>query len=120
NLWLYGSTTDIAAARRQKVSICLGSDWGPSGTKNIQGEIKVAKIVGKKLGLGLTDRELVAMITSNPGDALARCWNKQIGRLTKDGFADVTILRAQGTKPVWTQIVESTEADIILVVVGGV
>ena len=43
NLWLYGSTTDIAAAREQGVSVCLGSDWGPSGTKNVQGEIKVAK-----------------------------------------------------------------------------
>jgi 5-methylthioadenosine/S-adenosylhomocysteine deaminase len=120
NLWLYGSTTNIDAARQQKVSICLGSDWGPSGTKNVQGEIKVAKIVGKKLGLGFTDRDLVAMLTSNPGDALARCWKRQVGRLTEDAFADVTILRAKGTKPAWTQIVEATEADIILAVVGGV
>lgn len=120
NLWLYGSTTDIAAARQQKVAICLGSDWGPSGTKNVQGEIKVAKIAGKKLNLGLSDRDLVAMITSNPGDVLARCWKQQIGRLTKGAFGDLTILRAKDAKPVWTQIVESTEADIALVVVGGV
>jgi len=38
NLWLYGMTTDIAAAQAQGVSVCLGSDWGPSGTKNVQGE----------------------------------------------------------------------------------
>jgi cytosine/adenosine deaminase-related metal-dependent hydrolase len=28
NLWLYGITTNIFAARKQGVSICLGSDWG--------------------------------------------------------------------------------------------
>jgi cytosine/adenosine deaminase-related metal-dependent hydrolase len=120
NLWLYGSTTDIKAARRQGVSVCIGSDWGPSGTKNIQGEIKVAKLVSQKQGLGLSDRDLVAMITSNPGDALARCWNKRVGRLMKGAFADITVIRAAGQKPVWTQIVESTEAAITLVIVGGV
>ena len=27
NLWLYGATTDIASARQQGVSVCVGSDW---------------------------------------------------------------------------------------------
>ena len=27
NLWLYGSTTDIASARKQGIAICIGSDW---------------------------------------------------------------------------------------------
>ena len=80
NLWLYGTTTDIAAARQQGVAICLGSDWGPSGSKNVQGELKVAKLASQKLGLGLSDQELVAMLTTNPGDALSRCWKKTIGR----------------------------------------
>lgn len=119
NLWLYGETTNIKAAKTRGVSVCLGSDWGPSGTKNVQGEIKVARMVSQKQGLGLTDRELVAMITSNPGDILERNWNKRVGRLTPGAFADVTVIRAKSTKPVWTQIVESTEADIVLVVVGG-
>ena len=78
NLWLYGTTTDIATARAQEVSICLGSDWGPSGTKNVQGEMKVAKLASQHLGLGLSDRDLVAMVTTNPGDALSRCWGKTI------------------------------------------
>ena len=120
NLWLYGTTTDIAAARAQDVSICLGSDWGPSGTKNVQGEIKVAKLASQHLGLGLTDRELVAMVTSNPGDALSRCWGKTIGRLTAGGFGDVTVIRAGGNQSVWTQIVESTESEVMLVVYNGV
>lgn len=119
NLWLYGQTTDIAAARKQSISICLGSDWGPSGTKNVQGELKVAKLVSQRLKLGLTDRELVAMVTSNPGDALSRCWKKTIGRLTAGALGDVTVFRGNGDKPVWTQVVESTERDVMLVVFGG-
>ena len=42
NLWLYNQTTDVLAARRHGVSVSLGSDWGPSGTKNLLGELKVA------------------------------------------------------------------------------
>ena len=120
NLWLYGSTTDVVAARKQGVAICLGSDWGPSGTKNVQGEVKVAKLVSAKLGLGLSDRDLVAMLTTNPGDVLTRCWNKSVGRLIPGAFADITVLRASGNKSVWTQIVESTERDVMLVVAMGV
>jgi 5-methylthioadenosine/S-adenosylhomocysteine deaminase len=119
NLWLYGTTTDVAAAQTQGVAVCLGSDWGPSGTKNVQGEIKVARLASKQLGLGLTDRELVAMVTTNPGDALSRCWKKAVGRLTPGAFGDVTVLRPNGAGSVWTRVVESTEDDIMLVVYGG-
>ena len=120
NLWLYGATTDIATAQKRNVIVCLGSDWGPSGTKNVQGEIKVAKLHSQAAGLGLTDRQLVAMITSNPGDALARVWPSPVGRLVPGAFADITVLRASGSKPVWSQVVESTEADVALVVINGV
>ncbi|HEX2327678.1 MAG TPA: hypothetical protein VHN74_03065 [Candidatus Angelobacter sp.] len=119
NLWLYGSTTDIPAARSRGVSICLGSDWGPSGTKHVLGEIKMAKLAGKKLGFGLKDRDLVAMITTNSGDVLSRCWKKPYGQLVQGAFADVTVLRPHGAGDVWSQIVNATEADILLTVVGG-
>ena len=120
NLWLYGTTTDVTAARGRKVAVCLGSDWGPSGTKNVQGELKVAKLASQDLGFGLTDRELVGMVTSNPGDALTRCWRKPVGRLTPGAFGDVTVFRPNGTAAVWKQIVESTEKEIMLVVYDGV
>ena len=119
NLWLYGVTTNILAAKKSGISICLGSDWGPSGTKHVLGEIKVAKLVSQQQNLGLTDQDLVAMITSNPGDVLARCWNRQIGRLIPDSFADVTVIRAKGAANVWSQIVNATENEVMLVVVGG-
>ena len=42
NLWLYGGTTDVLAARAAGLRVCLGSDWTPSGTRNVLGELKVA------------------------------------------------------------------------------
>jgi len=120
NLWLYGTTTDIKAARAQNVAVCIGSDWGPSGTKNVQGEIKVAKLVSQQRNLGLSDRDLVNMVTTSPGDALTRCWRKRVGRLMPGAFADVTVFRPKGTSTVWSQIVNSTEAEIMLVVYDGV
>jgi len=119
NLWLYGTTTDVAAARKQNVSVCLGSDWGPSGTKHVLGELKVARLASDKLGLGFSDRDLVAMVTVNPGDALFRCWNKPIGRLTPGAFGDVTVFRPKGGGSVWTQVLEATEDDVMLVVYDG-
>lgn len=119
NLWLYGSTTNIPAVAARAVSICLGSDWGPSGTKHVLAEIKVAKIVADDLGFGLTDRDLVAMVTRNAGDVLSRCWSRQIGRLVPGAFGDVTVLRGRGAGDIWSQIVNATERDVALVVVGG-
>jgi 5-methylthioadenosine/S-adenosylhomocysteine deaminase len=119
NLWLYGTTTNIPAAKKQGVTICLGPDWGPSGTKQVLGEIKVAKLVSQKQGFGLSDQDLVEMITSNAGDVLERCWSKQVGRLTQGSFGDVTVLRPKGKGDVWSQVVNATEREVMLVVVGG-
>jgi len=119
NLWLYGKTTNIPAAQERDISICLGSDWGPSGTKHVLGELKVAKIVSQKQNFNFTDQDLVAMVTTNPGDVLARCWSRQVGRLVQGSFGDVTVLRSSGDGDVWSQIVNATEKDVMLVVVKG-
>jgi cytosine/adenosine deaminase-related metal-dependent hydrolase len=118
NLWLYGTTSDVLKIQRRGVAVCLGSDWGPSGTKNVLGELKVAKIASDELGFALSDRDLVSMVTSSAGDILARCWSRQIGRLTPGAFADITVVR-QRSGDVWSQILRATERDIMLVVVDG-
>ena len=63
NLWLYGETTDVPAALDAGVSVCLGSDWGPSGSKHVLGELKVARTVADHNGWSLSDRQLVEMVT---------------------------------------------------------
>jgi len=119
NLWLYGTTTNLPAARQSGASICLGSDWGPSGTKHVLGELKVARLVDQKQNFGLTDRDLVSMVTFGAGDILARCWSRPAGRLVPGAFGDVTGWRPRGNGDVWSQIVNATEREVLLVVVGG-
>ena len=55
NIWLYGDTTDVLAARRLGHLVCLGSDWGPSGTKNLLGELKVAALWNDEALAGALD-----------------------------------------------------------------
>ena len=119
NLWLYGQTTEVTHAVERGVLLCLGSDWGPSGTKHVLGELKVAKLVNDSAGLGFSDEALVSAITTNPGDVLQRCWSRPIGRLRPGAFGDVTVLRSRGRGTFWADVLAATERDVALVVVGG-
>jgi 5-methylthioadenosine/S-adenosylhomocysteine deaminase len=119
NLWLYGTTTDLPAAIAEGLTVCLGSDWGPSGTKNVLGELKAARIVADHLGWDLTDADLVAMVTCNPGDVLARAWPQRIGRLQPGTVGDVTVVRAAASADPFAALVKATERDVELVVIAG-
>ncbi len=120
NLWLYGQTADVPAARAAGVSVCLGSDWAPSGTKQIQGELKSARLTADALGWTLTDFDIVAMATSLPGDVLARAWGRQVGRLQPRAQADLVVIDAKRGADPFSTIVSSTEDDIDLVVIDGI
>lgn len=118
NLWLYGVTTDVPAARAAGLRVCLGTDWGPSGTRNLLGELKVARQHSDSAGWNLTDNDLVQMVTSAPGDALARAWQTPIGRLIPGALADVVVISRRKDDP-WTNLVNAREQDVQLVVVGS-
>lgn len=119
NLWLYGQTTDIPAAMAKGVNVCVGSDWGPSGTRNVLGELKVAELVNEKNGWGLTAFDLVKMITCNPGDALNQAWGVQAGRLQPGALADVVVVSADKAADPFPRLLAATEASVRLVVVRG-
>ncbi len=120
NLLLYSQTTLVDDARARGVRVCLGSDWGPSGTKNLLGEMKVARIVADALGYTLTDREIVEMVTTNPGVLLERCWGRPVGRLVEGAFADLTVVTGRGPGTAWKRITSATERGVALVVIKGV
>ena len=120
NLVLYAQTTLVDDVRARGLLVCLGSDWGPSGTKNLLGEMKVARIAADRFGYAITDADIVEMVTSNPGALLERCWRRPVGRLVKGGFADVTVVRGRGPGNPWERIVAATERDVALVVINGV
>ena len=118
NLWLYGVTTDVPAAM-QKQRVCIGSDWGPSGTRNVLGELKVAHLVSRDRSWGLSSFDLVKMITCNPGDALASAWGKVVGRLQPEALADIVVIASKAGGNVFDTVLAATEDDVQLVMVGG-
>lgn len=63
NFLLYGNTADVVGMKARGIRIGLGSDWSPSGSKNLLGELKVARLVSAALGNVFTDKELIAMAT---------------------------------------------------------
>ncbi|HEX7537362.1 MAG TPA: amidohydrolase family protein [Dermatophilaceae bacterium] len=119
NMWLYGSTTNVLAAMEAGQTVCLGSDWGPSGTRSVLGELKVARLVSDDQKMGLSDSDLVRMVTTNPGDVLDRPWKRQVGRLQPGAVADVLVIRAGARVDPFRTLVNARERDVDLVVIGG-
>jgi 5-methylthioadenosine/S-adenosylhomocysteine deaminase len=116
NLLLYGATTDVASAASSGVPIALGSDWGPSGTKNLLGELKIAKIVSEKLGNLFSDRDLVRMVTSTPAAMMG--WGNVLGTVELGKIADLLVLDGTSKDP-YAQLVEATEREIVAVLIDG-
>jgi 5-methylthioadenosine/S-adenosylhomocysteine deaminase len=119
NLLLYKETTDVDAALKAGLNITLGSDWSPTGSKNLLDEVKIAKqyLVSQK-NTSINDRMLFDMMTINPAKAL-KLENK-VGRLEKNYLADIVAIRLKSTqKNYYTQVIESDSSDIQIVFVGG-
>ena len=95
NLLLYGATARVDAAKRAGVRIGLGSDWSPSGSKNLLGELKVAWLYSQHMLDGLfSARDLVAMATRDAAAILK--WDTALGTLEPGKRADLVVI--DGTK----------------------
>jgi 5-methylthioadenosine/S-adenosylhomocysteine deaminase len=117
NLWLYRGTTHVDQAMQASMRICLGSDWSPSGSKNLLGELKVADMWNREaLGRAFTDQDLCEMATCNPADALG--WGDRLGRLTAQLHGDVVVTTDRGGDP-YRNLIESTERDVLFVAING-
>ena len=117
NYLLYGGTADIVAAKQAGILMCLGSDWAPSGTKNLLGELKVASLTSAEHGDVFSSRELVEMVTTNPAKVLK--WDHLVGSLEPGKLADLVVVDGRDGDP-FDQLIEARETSISLVVVGGV
>ena len=117
NFMLYGQTANIAAARKAGLSISLGPDWGPSGSKSSLGELKVADLVNKHALKGLlSDRDLVEMVTRKPAAAMG--WGKRLGQLAEGYLADLLVLDDRHADP-YRNLILAIEENIQLVTVRG-
>ncbi|MDO6415836.1 amidohydrolase family protein [Sphingomonas sp. BIUV-7] len=116
NLLLYGSTADVAAAKQAGLRIALGSDWSPSGSKNLLGELKIARIVSDHLGGLFTNADLARMVTSTPAEMLG--WSGQVGSIERGKKADLLILEGDAPDP-HAQLIDAREDDVLAVVIDG-
>jgi len=116
NLLLYGQTADLAGARAAGLRIGLGSDWAPSGSKNLLGEMKVARIYAQEKGIALGDRDIVAMVTRDAAAILR--WSQRIGTLEAGKLADLVVVDGVQGDP-YALLLSATEASISLVTIGG-
>lgn len=97
NLLFYGGTADVRAAKAAGLRIALESDWSPSGSKNLLGELKIARIVSDHLDGLFSAAELVRMATSTPAELLG--WDGQLGSLARGKKADLVVLDGAGSDP---------------------
>ncbi len=116
NLLLYGDTANVKAARENGVLIGLGPDWTFSGSKNLLGELKVARAVNAIRNYGFSDRDLVAMATCDGAKILG--WEARAGSLEKGKIADVIVVDGVASDA-YAALLGATEHDIVLSVIGG-
>jgi 5-methylthioadenosine/S-adenosylhomocysteine deaminase len=118
NMLLYGATARVEAARAAGVRIGLGSDWSPSGSKNLLGELKVAWLYSQQiLGGRFSAKELLAMATRDAAKILK--WDRALGALEANMRADLVVVNGNVGEP-YEAFIRAKETDISLVVINGV
>lgn len=117
NIELYGSTADVAGAKRRGVKMAVAPDWSPSGSDGMLQELKYAATwnAGQNPPV-FDDAELVRMATVYPAQ-LAGLGDK-IGTLAPGYYADLLLIKRRGDDP-YRALLHADVSDIQLVVVGG-
>jgi Peptidase family S41/Amidohydrolase family len=117
NLLLYGGTAEVKSAKAAGVRMSLGSDWSPSGSKNLLSELKVARAYSDLKGGLFAARDLVAMATINPARMLK--WDAAVGSVEPDKRADLLVISGKTGDP-YEKLLKALEDDVTLVVINGV
>jgi 5-methylthioadenosine/S-adenosylhomocysteine deaminase len=149
NLLLYGQTALVYRALQAGVIVSLGTDWSPSGSRNLLDELKIADIAlrdPRLLGvdrdliptLSITgkagsareeaeialDKLLVEMVTTNPATTLR--WAQEVGSIEPGKFADLILITKPSHRSAaylpnspYRNLIDATEEDVRLVLVNG-
>ena len=117
NLLLYGRTLDLNALAESGVLFSIGSDWAPTGGKNLLEELKVARFEVARQGAPFTARDLAAAVTSAPAKMLG--WSGHLGTLAEGALADILVLGGSTGDP-YEQLIDAIESDVDLVVTHGI
>ena len=99
--------------------IGLGSDWSPTGSKNLLGELKVAWLVSQHLLGGLfSARDLLAMATRDAAAILK--WHDALGSLAPGRRADLVVVDGAPAGDPYESFIRAKETDLRLVMINGV
>jgi cytosine/adenosine deaminase-related metal-dependent hydrolase len=131
NIILYGETLDLEKIalmeEKEKINLTmsLGSDWTPTGTKGVIDEVKLAKkyVVKNKLTKSFSDKRLYDMITSIPAKMIGRYGkdgeNAGYGTLEKGALASFIVASELVSNPYSNIVDQVTTKDINAVVIDG-
>ena len=118
NIELYGTTTDVRAAKEAGVKIALAPDWSPSGSDGLLQELQYAAVWNNsQIPPVFSSAELVRMATSIPAQLAGV--DQNIGRIAPGLYADLLLIRKKGTDP-YQAVLHAGPEDVRLVVINGV
>jgi cytosine/adenosine deaminase-related metal-dependent hydrolase len=117
NLLLYGQTLELKGLLQSGAAFSLGSDWTPSGSRNLWLELKVATLVGRNTpGGGVSARKLAEAVTIVAASSAG--WGQKLGSIEEGKYADLLVLDDDKPDP-YDNLIAATEKDIRLVVISG-
>jgi 5-methylthioadenosine/S-adenosylhomocysteine deaminase len=117
NLLLYGGTARVSDALQSGVRMGIGSDWSPSGSKNLLGELKVAHLYSQNNGGLLSDLHIIELATINAAAILH--WQDHLGSLEVGKCADLIVLDGKAQDP-YGALLNADEQSLHLVMINGV
>ena len=120
NVSLYGNTAQVTLYKHLGIPLALGTDWTASGSVNVVRELACADYLNKTNFNGtFSDRDLWRMVTE--GAAAALHIDNKVGLLKVGLVADIAIFKSptDTSKSAYRAIIDSTPADTLLVLRGG-
>ena len=117
NIDLYGNTAAVTEYDNLGVQIALGTDWLPSGSMNMNRELKCADELNQTyFAKRFTDKALWKMVTYNAAFAVGG--QNVMGRLANGYVGDIAVYNARQNKD-YGAIVKANVEDTLLVMRGG-
>jgi hypothetical protein len=108
----------VEAAKAAGVTIGLGSDWSPTGSKNLLGEMKVAWLYSQQVLNGeFSARDILAMATRNAARILK--WDAALGSIEAGKRADLLVIGGRAADP-YDALIRAKETDLQLVMINGI
>ena len=117
NLLLYGKTLDVGGLIASGTGFSLGSDWTPSGSRNILFEMKVASLAAQAAGVAIGPRALAEAVTVRAAQAAG--WGHKLGTVEAGRYADLLVLDDSVPQDPYENLLRATERNVRLVLVAG-